>query len=519
MIVKKKHGDFTNTPIRIVIFLLVALILIALMAIALSNEPFDNTESPPPQLSEAINISPHTLIYGSWSAGSSFVVAYDLTTGKEGVIAKLPDNIKNISVPSSNTLLYINKTDRRDYGSEIVQYDLLSKKPTVIYRASDSFGIDKYILSPDTKQMAVWEVQVNEESQRLRNGRSRVYTAMVGEVGKNLIYDEIATDDNPIRYPIAILNNGTVFMDRFLPNSGAGWAYGMSVSNFIGTQRTDITSMQNGTYASKPVLSPDGQYLVFIGYNGNNGDGKTIVDGFRRAIVQANTVELLNTQSRLRTKLENLPLSNIYTAVSWVGDSNNLLIASNNRQEAQTGNLFYDQETKTPTLLSSPSNIEGHLLQQLSQSAWLYGLKNKSFSTIGNLGNEYDSPYTLFSVYNPHTKKITPLRTESDLMQLIAVLPATSFGSFQLLAEREQPADENLLLQTFTVKTQLAPTREELQSSPVPDNNMYASCTDLIQNQILAICGDTPTTSNTSNTYQSCSENLRATERIGHACY
>lgn len=406
MVAEKKHRDFTNTPIRIVIFLFIALVLIALMGVALSNNPSKNKESAPPQLPEPVNLSPHTLIYGSWSTGSSFVVAYDLSTGKEGVIATLPDDIKHISIPSSDTLLYVNKTDQRDYGKEIVQYNLLSKEATVIYRAADSFGIDKYVLSPDTKRMAVWEVQVSEESETLRNGRSRIYTTVVGELGKNLLYDEEATDTNPVRYPIAILNNGTVFMDRFLPNSGAGWAYGMSVSNFIGTQRTDIASMQNGTYASAPILSPDGQNLVFIGYDGSSGDGTTFINGFRRAIVEANTVELLNTQSRLRTKLE-IPGSNMYTAANWT--DTNLLIASNSRQITQTGNVLYIQETQTPTTLSSPDGIKGQLLQYLSNSAWLYGARSTSLSTIGNLGSKYDSPYTLFSIYNPHTKKITPL--------------------------------------------------------------------------------------------------------------
>ena len=526
MPVHKKPRDFTNTPTRIVIFLFVALALIALMGIALSNSPSSKT-GPSPRLSETINLSPHTLIYGSWATGSSVIVAYDLSTGREGIIARLPENIKKVSVLSPNSLLFINKTDLSDHGREIVQYNLTSQEATVTYRTSDSYGIDNYVLSPDSKRLAVWEVQVNKDSKTLRNGKSRVYTAFVGEIGKNLIYDEQATEENPVRYPIAILNNGTIFMDRFLPNSGAGFAYGISMSNFIGTQKEDIAAMQNGTYGTKPLLSPDGTHLIFTGYNGAKGNGQTIVNGFRRSLVSANTVELLDTQTLQRTKLENLPTTNLYSAVNWHTDSTNVFIASNNRDTAQTGTFLYNQTARALTSLPSPQTIEGQFVQQLSANAWLFGDKNASLSIVGNLGRTYDAPYTVFSIYNPQTKKTTPLRTQSDLVQLIAVLPATSFGSFQVLLEKTPPSDENLLLQTFNVKINLAPIREKQQSTPIDtqslSENNSATCPEYTAVQISQACGNPPmartTNALTQAAFLKCSKNIIDTNNLNELCY
>ncbi len=477
-----KNRDFSGTPTRIVIFLFAALTLIALMGIALSNNPeTKNDKKPLPITKEIINISPHTLIYGTWSANSSLVIAYDLSTGKEGIIASLPANIKKVTVISPDSLLFINNTDDRDHGQEIVQYSLTSQKSSVIYRASDGFGIDDYVLSPNFKRLAVWEIQVNAESGTVMGGKSRVYTALTGESGRNIIYDEAVTPSNPVRYPQAILDNGTVFMDRFLPNSGAGWAYGMSISNFIGTQKEDIAVMQNGTYGTRPVLSPDGKYLAFAGYTGSNGDGKSEFNGFRRALVYPNTVEILDVTTLERERLVNLPQNRIYSSVAWNNDSNNLLFTIQAPTEQNSGlyNYMLENNSLQPIVTPAESSDE-YLIQDLSSTAQLIGVHNTNPTATGNLGSTYATPYLSFSIYNPQTKEVTQLSTVSNLMQLIGVFPATSFGSFQSIIARKQEEGNDLQITTYQVKSQLAPIRTTQQTHSAECNNDSCSqCIDL----------------------------------------
>src|SRR5690606_38515679 len=76
----------------------------------------------------------------------------------------------------------------------------------------------------------------------------------------------------------------------------------------------------------------------------------------------------------------------------------------------------------------------------------------------------YEAPYTSLSIYNPQTKQTTNLRTATELKQLIAVLPSTSFGSFTTIIEDSQPSEDNLQLKTFSVKAELAPTRSVQQT-------------------------------------------------------
>lgn len=539
MPVPNKFQDFSSTPTRIVIFIFIALALIALMGIAISNRQTSNNQnnSPAQKPREIVTISPHTIVYGTWTTNSTALIAYDLSTGWEGVIANLPVNIKKVTVTSPSTLIYINGTDNKDHGKQIVQHNLLTQERSTIYEAENSFGIDDYVISPDNKRLAVWEVQMNEDSGVLINGRSRVYSSLIGESGKNLIYDEESTLSNPVRYPRAILNDGRIFSDRFLPNSGTGWAYGMSVSNFIGTEKQDIESMQNGTYGTQPVLSPDGKYLAFAGYDGSRGSGTIEINGFRRAIVSSNTVELLDVETLQRERISNLSSNNLYTDVSWNDNSDNLLISVNNRDPEQTGMFNYDLLTNTLRIDQDQTLVEDQMvLRHLTHDLWLVGTKNTSSTTLGNLGDTYDTPYNAFSIYNLQTHEISRLETVSDLMQLVSIIPSTSFGSFQLLLEETPPTNESLQIKSFNLKSNLAPVREAQQSdrislgtNPNTDGNVITEdtslpkCKDFSETQITQTCGTPPPTGagNTEawTSYQKCSGNIVRTNRSSGVCY
>ena len=222
--------------------------------------------------------STNTLVYGAWEAKQSAIKSVDLLSGESALLAKLPLEIKRVKVLSPEQLIYINQTNTQDHGKQIVRFGIKDKVTEVLIAADPGFGIDDYVISPNKKYMAVWEVSFAPGSKILRNGRSRVYTVDLSiSSNKQLIYDELASPTTPIHYAQAILDNGKVFADTFLPNDpngGAGWSYGMSVSNFSGSEKSDLSQMQNGSYGTQPILSPDGKSLAFAGYDGSRGPGK-----------------------------------------------------------------------------------------------------------------------------------------------------------------------------------------------------------------------------------------------------
>src|SRR3989344_3308993 len=234
-----------GSPKGFIVFILVVLILGG--AVAFTNKQGrngggggggGNNPSARPTVSEdnPQSLSPRTIVYGNWRDGKSYIKAYDLSTQKEYILGILPMNIKKVTVLSGNKLLYIGNTDEKDHGENISIYDIPSKESNIVYKADDTYGIDDYVISQNKKYISTWEVSLNPASGKLLGGKSRVYAINLSTPGvKNLIYDEESKALTPVHYPRAILSNGEIYLDTFLPNSGAGWAYGMSYSNFDGT--------------------------------------------------------------------------------------------------------------------------------------------------------------------------------------------------------------------------------------------------------------------------------------------
>src|SRR3989344_3507745 len=349
------------------------------------------------------SLAPNIIVYGNWqNKNQTAIKAYNLQTGNTTTLARLGEAVKKITLLSPETLLYINKTDARDHGKEMVVYSISKKSGEVVYKADNGFGIDDYVVSPDGKSVAVWEVRFPQNSGILRNGSSRVYAATIGKSSKNRLYDEVQVGEIPVHYQRAITDSGQVFLDTFLPNSGAGWAYGMSVSNFTGTQKQDLTNMQNGTYGTQPVLSPDGKYLAFAGYDGAYGTGVELIDGFRRALIRSNTIELLNTQTLERQKLQNLSNANIYSNVRWDTISEKLVYDVISKTENVSGTHAYDvagnQDQKLSLGLVNQDEPIYILASYLSNGGMLVGALDISDSALGNLGDAYGAPYTELGV-------------------------------------------------------------------------------------------------------------------------
>jgi hypothetical protein len=430
----------------------------------------------------------NTVVYGSWKGEQSVISFVDLLSNQSTELASLPINIKKVSVLSPQQLLYIDQTDARDHGKQINVYQVKDKKVVSSIKASPGFGIDDYVLSPNKEYVAIWEVAFAPTSEALRDGRSRVFAARLSQPSvKHLLYDEAAS--GPIHYPRGVTNSGKVFTDRFLPNDpngGAGWAYGMSVINFDGTGKQELSQMQEGTYGTQPSLSPDGRFLVFGGYDGSRGDGKGISEGFRQALLTPTTIELLDTQTLTRTRLTNIPNSDIYPTVEWGATSNNVIVTVISKSQERDGLFTYDLKKQALTKVNLPQESLFTLISALSPEKMIVATTDDSASTVSNLGEGYWPSLTQLYNFNPISNQAFKIPVKDTYIQYISTLPANYFNSvlgIKAYAQggnpsdpnvtiidlySDKPTEENLQLKTFLLKPGLETKRQEQQSNPVP---------------------------------------------------
>jgi hypothetical protein len=316
--------------------------------------------------------------------------------------------------------------------------------------------------------IAVWEVQYSEDSGTLSNGRAKVYTANLGQTAKNLIYDENIVANTPIHFPLSITNDGTVFSDKVIPNSAAGWAYGMSTSNFTGTDKQDIESMQNGTYSMYPLPSPDGKYFAFGGYDGTFGPGTETTDGFRKALTHTNTIEYLDINTLERKKIPNTsPTTRYGSSVKWIDTSTFTYDSFGD----PSGEYIYTIPQQQSII--QQDEITKRTLAQFSNAS-LVGTPVETATALGSLGNNYELSYSALELHSSqsNTKK---LPVSPALIQFISVVDSDYFdiSSLQSVKETSETTSQQLQLQTFVTKPKLYENRRETINEIPPPTTVF----------------------------------------------
>lgn len=470
----------------IIIGIFVVLIIIgAVVTIAVSskNEKKEAQQQTTTETLPPLTSAPYVLVYGAWKGENSVIYATDLTTKKEYELAILPENIKKVVPISQTELLYIADTNGQDHGQSLKVRDLTTGTDTTIYSALNDYGIDDYRVSPNGQYIATWEVKFEPNNNILTGGNSKVVTIdRQNPTATNTLYEEVA--NQPVHYAIGITNEGKVFLDTFLPNTGAGWAHGMSISDLTGAIKTEIPQLANGTYGTQPVMSKDGTYVATAGYDGTNGPGDEEINGFRRAVVTPNTVVILDTDTNAITTVPELPNQDSYTAVNW-NEDNTLMVSVASSQKGKNGSFVLNPDSGILTSNRIGDLKDTYAINSLN-NVWLNGKYDGSSSSLGNLGETYSQPYSKFILTNPSTKTQTIVTTSVPLMQYIAFVPQASISKTVLqneISESQQTEasiqGNEIRLGTFTKKPGLEPTREKQQSdlppAPTPTPTVKAS--------------------------------------------
>ncbi len=467
--VKKSFINFNpkDNPVAFIAFMFLAFIAFGALSIFildLQNRPGEkNTREEQVNFS---SISNHAVVYGYWTGGETKVQAADLSTGEIFSLASIGADVKKISVTSADSIIFMNKTDVRDHGQEIATYNFSTKQITPVIQASSGFGIDDYILSASKRYIALWEVAIPQDK-ALDSGQSRVYTVdLQNPQVKNLIYDENISETTFAHYPVAVTDTGEVFMDTFKPNVGAGWANGMSYASFDGSLKSTIEQMQSGTYGTQPKMSPDGRMLAFGGFNGTAEAGSQETNGFKKAIVSPNTIEIFDLNTKSRTKLSNISDENIYPSVLWDSRENTILYTLMSINKDIAGEYSYVISSSSNSKINSTLGNDFSVITGLGANKYLVGVYNNESSALGNLGDTYSQMVSQLGILVNGKK--TNLNTDQSLVQYIDTFPGKYFSGIDRLDALVSTDDtqNQLQLQTFTLKPSLEPKRLEQQSNP-----------------------------------------------------
>ena len=449
-------------------------------------------------------IAPQTIVYGTWNGDSALIKSYDLQTGEQDLVVELEDQVKKITILDQDKTLYIYDTNERDHGSQIAVYSVEEGVPYPVYNAEPGgFGIDDYVISPDKKWIAVWEVRFAEGSEQLIGGESRIYAARIDGEGtsqKYPIFNETQEGNNPIHYPVAITNDGRVFADTFLPNlTERGWGYGVTVANFDGSDKQEIADMANGRVGSFPRLSPDGQSILFTSYSTprNSTNPDTRADD----LAGANVVAIYNLQSNSVERL-NLPTNQTYIDAKWDNNGDVIYWSLAGPSVADTSGMYrYDRSSNESTLLELDDPSAEWVITTLENGILLVGAEDASFEgVLGNLSERYAPPFTGLYILD-NNGEWWDLEVEANSIQYIGLLPGSYFaeeGETSIQAKKKnknkkqnknnnQGGDDsggegdeaseagfgsectgfdNLQLCPFYFKAQLQPKREAQQTIP-----------------------------------------------------
>lgn len=477
--------------------LLFLLILLSLAGGLFLNLRGNSTNKPPQKTEDNTSkknefIAPNSIVYGYWTKENSVIAVLDLSTNQNSTIAELSSNIKHVRILDPQRIIYIKDADDRDYGKEIVTRNLETKTEATIVKADDAFGIDDYVVSPNARYLAVWEVSPPDGSTQLFGGKSRVYTVDTQKpLQKNLIYDETSGLGITLAYPIAITDKGELFTDRFLPNSGAGWGYGMAVSDFSGTNKQDIPSLANGMISAQPIVSEDGRRLLFAGYDGRKGSGVIEIDGYRRAMLIPNTIEIFDLSTRQKRTLLTADSNEIYSDAHWDILNENVIYKLAAKEDLRSGDYTYNLRTNTSKKISlgdaaSVSVSGGSSVSQIagsfSQDQFLVFDKAVSESALGNLGSKYNQAINSVYIYDETSQTKKTINLNAGLTQFITLKPEKYFSFLNSLGSSSTTSgrDRNQLqLQTFELKPSLAPKRTTQQSKHENPSSPSQTCDDL----------------------------------------
>src|SRR3989344_7905636 len=433
-----------------------------------------------------------SIVFGLWSAnlGTQIRVA-NTSQGSDYTLAQLPANIKDVHVLSNNKLLFIANTDSIDHGKEIVIYDTKTYQTEQIVQVEEGRGIDDIVLSPDKKFIAWWEVKFDSKTNVLKGGESKVFIQNLEEKMTKLVVDESQSVE--MHYPLFFDWENRLYLDAFKPNQGRQYYLGISFVTYDSpTVLNPISQLTKGKFSSQPILSPLDNKVVYTGFDGKDGNGKTIF---------YNPLEKSLKEELRRPELDNPNQVILLDLDNLASDQEKIIAGSENNQQYR--NLIFSSDGKYVvyaifhiSLLPSgkPNIVYSHkigiysldngetiylddnspapkIIIDYKDNQLIYG-ETEGSTSIGNLGETYSSTLRSFVVSNAQDKSKLNLAGTNRKMQFISYEPYQKSGKLNLFSQTTQPTIEKNrksleLVELIVPDTKNVENRLNSQNNPI----------------------------------------------------
>ena len=409
------------------------------------------------------------IVYGTWERNNTVLHATTPDGKMDAVIARLPLDVKNIRPVSDTSFVYIAGVDTMDHGTSVVFYDVVAKQEQTVVTADPGWVIDSLIISPDKQYIAYWQVQFRPNTSILTGGNSRVYTASLGSfpATPNRIYDEVASANTPVHYPLFFDHAGRLYADGFTPNDD-GWNRGLMRTDSMGSNPPEQV-LAAGSYNADPVLSPTNNSIAYTSHDPSKGvllQGKATSGVFSTEGLNPNTVNLLNLDTMVPQMLV-AQGSRLYYDLTWRSDGSQLFIRSHGSDGAQLIDpipLTVYMPAGTIEPLDGGNIIDGMILS-FGTDGVVTGVPAGSGAT-GNLGGTYEPVLGGFAVNHGDSTVTTIPATNAQYIHTTTTrLPDT------IIFEQRSPGKQTLQLQSFVLKPNIE--SRPAQQNDLPKNIPY----------------------------------------------
>jgi len=340
--------------------------------------------------------------------------------GQVTPVTTLPEDAKRVRVLDSNTILFIKDVDEKDHGKTLAIKDIAKDTEQAIYQPGDGFLIDEYVVSPDKKTVAVWDVKFADGSDQFLGGASRVVEVDIATKKYQILFTqqtkspsdttEIANLQEKldpsvyVQYPLFYDANNTLYLDTFGPNGG-GWGNGIYTLSATSKTLSKFTAFPAGSYSADPVGSEDGKFFVVVVPKSPSTQDRTGV-----LAAQADPSKIVIFEGGGPTEIP-VPPGTVVGVV--VVSLDGTLIAYNGMQSSSASPTTSAQRTyiyNRSTGETSSFDSTGSEPVEFTGDSLILGKPDKTTYTtaggstaplIGNLGSHYSLNFTEYKIIDP----------------------------------------------------------------------------------------------------------------------
>lgn len=328
--------------------------------------------------------------------------------------------IKQIIPITETKYLFINNVGFLDRGTSIDIFDTTNQARTVVVSPTQGYQIDSFVVSEDKEKIVFWEVSIGATEEGISH---IIYQEISNPSARKVLVDEPFSDVT--KYPLYFSKGGkNIFLDSYSTkrNGDHRGIFHVSLDGVI----QSVTALGLDQYSSAPLLSSDGQFLLYTSYNSNT---KSKLDAppvrnnlFRESIRNPNQIKRLNFISGD---------DEIIVENAEGGLFHDLILSADGKNSIYKYSLISEEKQILPQQYKSidltvrnentySSNTNGEFLYQFGDGKAIMGLRSEMTGSLGGLGKPNSPIFAGVYLYDPQNMSYSKILSD-DPIQIIAI--------------------------------------------------------------------------------------------------